>query len=86
MIQNPQENSYVSPQEKLNNAIVAANAVEPHDGKIDYRAVIAKSIYVEGINTALSKSQNISQDSIKMLAVIAVDAADILIAQLAKGR
>lgn len=81
------ETPYVSPQEKLNSAIQDLNsASQQPPGKIDFRAETAKAIFVSTMKMSLDKFELISQEAVKTAAVMSVDAADILIAQLAKGR
>lgn len=78
--------NYISPEEKLNQirsqGVPSAEAAP----RIDFRAEVAKGIYIGAFRDLLSKPQNIQQDDIKLLAVMSVDAADILVSQLAKGR
>lgn len=79
----PKPTPYVSPQEKLNQMMLTPKEAP---AAVDFRAELAKEIYVAGLRDTFAKPQNISQDMIKMLAVMSIDAADILIAQLAKGK
>ena len=73
---------YVSPQDKLNQQIMDPQANEG----VDFRAQVAKDVFAASMGHLAANINGVTQDMVKYQAVIAVDAADQLIAQLTKGR
>lgn len=80
-----QESGFKHPHERLNEAL-AEPAIKAGENK-DFRSETAQMIFSNAVVEALKSTKGVMmQDDIKMLAVISVDAAELLISQLVKGK